>query len=155
MNKSASYSIRRALSNESELLTEIAFKSKAYWGYDAEYMDKCQNDLIIHPEELDEYIVNALEVNQEAVGFYELRGIIPEANLFWLFLDPKAIGQGFGRTLWQHANQTAKDIGYKYLNIKSDPNAEGFYTEMGAVRIGELPSSAIPDLYFPLLRIYL
>ena len=56
-------------------------------GYDDEYMDMCRNDLIIHPEELDEYIVNVLEVNQEVFGFYELRGVIPEANLFWLFLD--------------------------------------------------------------------
>ena len=77
MGKSASYAIRRALSNESEVLTEIAFNSKAYWGYDDEYMDMCRNDLIIHPEELDEYIVNVLEVNQEVFGFYELRGVIP------------------------------------------------------------------------------
>lgn len=155
MGKLVPYTIRRALSNESEVLTKIAFKSKAYWGYGDEYMEMCRNDLIIHPEELEEYIVNVLEVNQEVFGFYELRGVIPEANLFWLFLDSKAIGQGFGRKLWQHAKQTAKDIGYKYMHIKSDPNAEGFYTEMGAVRIGVRPSSAIPDLYLPLMRVYL
>lgn len=155
MVNSASYTIRPAQPNESELLTKIAFHSKAYWGYDNNYMERCRKDLVIHPEELDEYIVNVLEVNQDVVGFYELRGVTPEANLFWLFLDPKAIGQGLGKTLWQHAKQTAKDRGYKYLDIKSDPNAEGFYKGMGAVRVGELPSSAIPGLYLPLLRINL
>ena len=46
MEKSAPYAIRRALSNESELLTEIAYNSKAYWGYDDKYMDRCRNENI-------------------------------------------------------------------------------------------------------------
>lgn len=32
--------IRRAKVDEYEMLTDIAIKSEAYWGYDSNYMDK-------------------------------------------------------------------------------------------------------------------
>ena len=35
---------------------------------------------------------------------------------------------------------TACALGYRSLEIESDPTAEGFYTAMGAVRFGERES---------------
>jgi len=47
---------------------------------------------------------------------------------------------GVGRALLEHALQTACALGYRFMDFESDPNAEGFYRKMGAVRIGERPT---------------
>jgi hypothetical protein len=38
------------------------------------------------------------------------------------------------------------------MEVSADPFAEGFYTAMGAVRIGNAPSDAIPNRQIPRLR---
>jgi hypothetical protein len=40
---------------------------------------------------------------------------------------------------------------YERLLIQSDPFAEGFYLRLGADRIGEVPSQALPGRVLPLL----
>jgi predicted N-acetyltransferase YhbS len=46
------------------------------------------------------------------------------------------MGRGIGRALFQHAAAQAKDLGFDSIKIEGDPNAEGFYERMGAVRAG-------------------
>ena len=146
------HNIRRATPDEAFLLSDIAFRSKAYWGYDQSLMELCRKDLAILPDDIANNFVWVIEEDGKIVGFYELRGKVPEANLYWLFLDPKTIGCGYGKMLWLHVVEMAKDLGFEYMMIKSDPYAEGFYEKMGAERIGNLPSTAIPELMLPLLR---
>ncbi|WP_006715345.1 GNAT family N-acetyltransferase [Desulfitobacterium metallireducens] len=143
--------IRRALPEEAVLLTEIAFRSKAHWGYDLSFMEQCRNDLTIFSDNITNNLVFVIEADGDIVGFYELRGKVPEANLYWLFMDPKVIGCGYGKRLWLHAAEISKGLGFEYMLIKSDPYAEGFYLRMGAKRIGKLPSTAIQGLMLPLL----
>jgi GNAT superfamily N-acetyltransferase len=146
------HTIRRAIPEEALLLTAIAFRSKAHWGYDRSFMEQCRNDLTILPDDIANNFVFVIEVNANIVGFYELRGKGPEANLYWLFMDPKVIGSGYGKRLWLHAVEISKGLGFVYMMIKSDPYAEGFYLRMGAERIGNLRSTSIPGLMLPLLR---
>jgi GNAT superfamily N-acetyltransferase len=146
------HNVRRAIPEEALLLTAIAFRSKAHWGYDRSFMEQCRNDLTILRDNIANNLVFVIEVNADIVGFYELRGKVPEANLYWLFMDPKVIGSGYGKRLWLHAVEICKSLGFEYMMIKSDQYAEGFYVRMGAERIGKLPSTAIPGLMFPLLR---
>jgi len=144
--------IRRATLDEAFLLSDLAFRSKAYWGYKQSFMELCRRDLTILPDNITDNLVYVIEKDGQIVGFYELRGKVPEANLYWLFLDPKTIGCGYGKRLWLHVVEMAKDLGFEYMMIKSDPYAESFYERMGAERIGDLPSTAIPRLKLPLLR---
>ena len=44
-------------------------------------------------------------------------------------------------------------MGAAALEIDADPHAAGFYERMGAVRIGETPSSLIPGRSLPRLRL--
>ncbi|MDQ3634639.1 MAG: GNAT family N-acetyltransferase, partial [Acidobacteriota bacterium] len=53
---------------------------------------------------------------------------------------PANIGSGIGRKLFAHALEKSASLNAKKLNIKSDPNAEGFYKKMGAKRIGDVVS---------------
>jgi len=68
-----------------------------------------------------------------------------------LWLYPRLIGRGIGRRLFEHALLTARELGFESLLIESDPNAEGFYLAMGAMRVGERRSPSGRTL--PLLRV--
>lgn len=45
--------IRPASRAEASLLSQLAFESKAYWGYDADFMVACREELTVTEEELD------------------------------------------------------------------------------------------------------
>jgi GNAT superfamily N-acetyltransferase len=53
-----------------------------------------------------------------------------------MWVLPNAMGKGVGRSLFIHALDRAKALGFRKLEIESDPNAEGFYQRMGAQRVG-------------------
>lgn len=144
--------IRRAVQDESRLLSDLAYRSKGYWNYGNDYMVAARRDLTISPAEIVENHVFVLEHCKNIIGFYELKEQnSQETELLWLFIDPSAIGEGYGKKLWNHAVQAAWAGRYKRIKIKSDPYAERFYLKQGAQRVGEIPSTVQPDLMFPLL----
>ncbi|UJF33801.1 GNAT family N-acetyltransferase [Paenibacillus hexagrammi] len=148
--------IRKALPAEADTLSDIAFRSKAYWGYDSAYMLLAKNDLTIKVENISGSWVFVIEAQNRIKGFYELRGSSnDEAELCWLFVDPNAIKSGYGKRLMKHAIQVAMDNGFPYIRIKSDPNAVGFYEGFGAVVIGEASSTVRPDWKLPIMRMHL
>ncbi len=57
-------------------------------------------------------------------------------DLLHLWVLPEAMGRGVGRSLFSHALERARILGFRELEIESDPNAEGFYQRMGAHRVG-------------------
>lgn len=70
------------------------------------------------------------------VGFYALTSENDEMHLDHLWIAPHAMGRGIGRALFEHALAQTKSLGHRTLKVESDPNAEGFYTRMGARRVG-------------------
>jgi GNAT superfamily N-acetyltransferase len=58
------------------------------------------------------------------------------ADLLHLWVLPDAMGRGVGRSLFIHALARTKGLGFRNLEIESDPNAESFYGRMGAHRVG-------------------
>ena len=144
--------IRPATAGEAGLLSGLALRSKAHWGYDPDFLEACRAELTV-PED---YITNApvfvLEEDGRVVGFYGLREQGTELELLYLFVEPAAIGGGHGKRLWEHAVETAARLGSQKITIESDPYAEPFYLAMGARRVGEVPSSARPGRVLPLLH---
>ncbi len=63
------------------------------------------------------------------------------------------MGQGVARALWESVRTEAAARGIKRFVIEADPNAAPFYLTLGAEKIGEKESSAIPGRFFPILRI--
>ncbi|WP_233096043.1 hypothetical protein [Alicyclobacillus sp. SO9] len=45
--------IRRAVQGEFQVLSDLAFRSKAYWNYGSDYMDAARNDLTVSPVEIE------------------------------------------------------------------------------------------------------
>jgi GNAT superfamily N-acetyltransferase len=147
--------LRPARPAEAAQLSAVAIRSKAYWGYDAEFMAACRDDLAVRPEECDGQRVVVAVRGEEIVGFYQLDGSPPSGELADLFVDPACIGSGVGGVLYRDALTRARRLGYQELTIDADPHAEDFYRHMGAVRVGLAPSTAIPGRLLPQLRVVL
>jgi GNAT superfamily N-acetyltransferase len=137
-------SIRPARDEEAGFLTELALRSKAHWGYDAEFLASCREELTLKGPELAGRRAAVAERDGDVVGFVTLEGEPPQGVLGMMFVEPCAIGQGVGRLLFTHAVETAEALGFSRFTIDADPNAEPFYEAMGGVPVGRVPSGSIP-----------
>ena len=52
------------------------------------------------------------------------------------------MGKGVGRELFDHMLARCQGLGARVLEIKSDPNTQGFYERMGATKVGEVSGEA-------------
>jgi GNAT superfamily N-acetyltransferase len=94
--------IRRARPEEAGLLSELAFRSKAHWGYDDAFMAACRDDLTLMPRALAERPHYLLEYKDHIAGFYNLAKTPDGVFLQNLFVAPELIGRGVGGRLWAH-----------------------------------------------------
>jgi GNAT superfamily N-acetyltransferase len=139
--------LRPARPDEAKLLSALALRSKAHWGYNDSFLAACKHELAIRREEMASRHVTVAVVDGVVAGHYTIDG----TDLGQLFVDPAHIGRGVGRALWRHAVATARELGIEMLSIDSDPFAEGFYLAMGATRVGSVPSGSIPGRELPRL----
>ncbi len=147
---------RLLLATDQELaeLSDLCLRSKAHWGYDADFLDACREELSVTRTDLEARTA----VIRKGAGFIGVATVTIDretAQLDKLFVDPDAIGSGAGRTLLIWALAQARDAKAKVLNIDADPGAEAFYAHMGAIRIGSVASTAIPGRMLPLMQIAL
>jgi len=149
----AGATIRAARADEAAALSELALRSKAHWGYDADFLEACRAELTVSAADVECAAVAVLEESGRPGAFYLLRptGRPDTADLDFFYVDPVLIGAGHGRRLWRHMVGTARASGYHRLTIDSDPHGEGFYRAMGARRVGEMPSGSTPGRLLPLL----
>ncbi|MET1073983.1 MAG: GNAT family N-acetyltransferase [Umezawaea sp.] len=143
--------LRRATIDEAAPLSCLARRSKAHWGYDADFLAEVHDALAISAAQITEDDCVVADDNGTVLGFYRLGGPPPDGLLMDFFIDPPAIGTGLGRTLWDHAITTARTRAHRTLTLESDPHAEGFYLRMGAVRVGERESDSYPGRFLPLM----
>lgn len=146
--------IRPARGEDAEALSDLAYRSKAHWGYDDAFMAACRAELTYSPEQLDAGGFWVLEDGDEVRGFYGLTKISPDAvELEAMFVEPDHIGHGYGRALTDHALQEFRAMDLARLVIQADPNAAPFYEDAGATLIGERPSDSIEGRTLPLYEI--
>ncbi len=152
---SSPLAVRAAKPEEAQRLSELAFRSKAHWGYSQAFMEACREELTYSAADFESTFFAVVE-NEGIVGFYALRRESRTViDLAAMFVKPAAIGRGYGRVLMEHALVRAREMGAHEMSIQGDPNAEGFYLAMGAVRIGEEESHSIPGRMLPLFSISL
>jgi GNAT superfamily N-acetyltransferase len=147
--------IRQARPEEAQRISDLALRSKASWGYDAEFMEACRSALTLTPEYITTHLVFVLEAQGQILGFYSLVVRDGELELDNLFVEPSAIGRGYGKCLFQHAVEVAKQRGFHSMLIESEPNAELFYRAMGAVRIAARTSPIGTGRLLPLMKLSL
>ncbi|MFI6846847.1 GNAT family N-acetyltransferase [Kitasatospora sp. NPDC050467] len=141
--------IRPARPDEAEQLSALALRSKAYWGYDAAFLEACREELTLDAAGIERRRTAVAEGGGRVLGFITLVGAPPQGELGMLFVEPDTIGRGVGRRLVEHLRAQATALGFRRLTIDADP----FYLAMGATRIGTTPSESIPGRELPLLAL--
>ena len=156
MSHTQKWQIRQALPSEVEHLSDLAVRSKSYWGYSARFMQACLEALTIDKCYIENNPTFVFEAARNTVGFYSLEHIsAAEVELSFLFVDPAFIGKGYGRKLMMHAQEKARHLGYTKMIIEGDPNAERFYRSAGGSVIGTRKSASIPNRELPIFCINL
>lgn len=150
--------IRPALASEAALLSELAMRSKAHWGYPPAFMAACRDELRYSAAQIGSarYTFVIAERAGEPAGFYALdKASTTEVELEALFVEPACIGTGIGRALLRHAVAEATRQGAATLVIQGDPNAAAFYEAAGAVPLGARESGSIPGRMLPVYSLRL
>lgn len=144
---------RPAAPSEAAVLRDLALRSKAHWGYDADFMAACVAPFTFAPEDFDRFDIVVIDGPMGPAAFAALSVEGDAAHLDKAFVDPDAMGQGLGRVLMRWATARARALGATHIMIESDPYAEAFYLAMGARTVGAVPSEAIPGRSLPLMRL--
>jgi GNAT superfamily N-acetyltransferase len=146
------FKIRPARPEEADALSVLALRSKAHWGYDADFMDRCREPLRVTPAMIAAGQVMVAEAQGVARGVMALAADDGVLEIKLLFIAPEAIGTGVGRALWAEAQRRAHAGGHSAMLVVSDPFAEGFYLKMGATRVGVRASEVDAERKLPLMR---
>jgi GNAT superfamily N-acetyltransferase len=128
-------------------------RSKAHWGYDAEFMRLSWRALQVDPAAIAEgRVFGAVDERDQPLGVVGCALLGDDVDLMHLFVEPGALGRGIGRALFATAIEWTRAQGRRTLLIASDPNAVGFYRRLGAVDAGWIESEAIAGRMLPLLK---
>jgi len=148
--------VRPAAPEEADDLSELAFRSKAHWGYSDQFMEDCRDELSVSRQQLcdDDCVCLVAARGPQILGFCLIEPQQPGSyEMEAMFIEPDATRQGAGRTLFEHAISRLVAIGAERLVIQSDPHAAEFYTSVGARQIGSRESGSIPGRALPLFEI--
>lgn len=122
-----------------ELLRDTLISSKGYWGYSQEQLEQWRSNLRFEDEYVSRNTVKLILEESEVIGFFAIvKGDINELDHLWLL--PKAIGKGFGNLVFDKILSECKILDITEFYIISDPDAEGFYLNKGALKVGEVYS---------------
>jgi len=140
VNADADIVLRRARAGDAAVLTALAHAAKRHWNYPEEWIRLWRRALTLEASWIEQHHVYLAEVDGVPAGFYALACEGDRWAVEHMWVDPRHMGRGLGRTLFTHALASARAAGGRRLRVESDPNAEGFYRRMGAHRTGEAPS---------------
>ena len=150
--------IRPASASDARMLSDLALRSKAYWGYSSEFIEACRDELTYTPDQVEspEFTFMVAEMAGQVLGFYALKQMsASKHDLKALFVEPDHIGAGIGRALMTNAKDVAAQAGATHIVVQSDPHAQAFYERVGGVLDGEEESDSIPGRFLPTLLISL
>lgn len=143
--------IRLARPGELAELSILCLRSKAVWGYSADFLAACRPKLSLSAADLVASHVAVATRRGHARGVLQVTTQAERATLDKLFVDPRALRSGIGRALFAEAVRAARDAGARSLVIESDPAAAGFFRRMGATGAGEVACDCVPGYTLPRL----
>lgn len=150
--------IRAAVGDDASALSSLAMRSKAHWGYDEDFMNRCRGELTYSAKQIlaPGYDFQVCEHRHELVGFYALERVEDELiELEALFVEPRYIGTGIGRLMIESAKNRAASSGARRMIIQGDPHTDSFYLAVGALMCGSRESGSIPNRHLPLYELVL
>ncbi len=127
-------SIRPAVAADAPMLSALARRAKASWGYSAAQLDEWDAALTLAPATLAASVAYVCERAAQVAGFYTLRPGPQAWQLEDLWVAPEHMRRGIGGALLRHARAQAAAAGAPAIAIDAEPHAESFYLARGAVR---------------------
>lgn len=121
------------------MLSELAKKGKAHWGYPYSWLKLWEKDLSIDLKLLNESITYVLKCDDEISGFCLLQAKTDFIEIEHFWLKTELIGKGLGGRLLKHALKEFKNK-YPRMEVTADPQARGFYEKFGFKFLKEIPS---------------
>lgn len=129
--------IRNCKVDDIRELETLALDSKASWGYDPDYLEKCR-DVFVLDSILNENRTSRLVEDGLIQGFYVIIHQDKKDVLDYLFVNRDCMGEGIGKILW---DDMVSHMKVDVLEIEADAHATGFYEKQGAKRVGNITSS--------------
>lgn len=128
--------VREATARDADALTSLVRNSAAYAGRYREIVREVE----VSAGYIARNLVRVCDLPDGTVaGFYALVCGPEGAELDLMFVSEDAQGSGVGRLLFEDMRETARAFGHDSVLIVAHPPAEGFYTRMGAIRVGTQP----------------
>ena len=144
--------IVRVDESDAQELTEIALKSKSFWGYSNELLESWRNDLTVTSKMISNCAIFKFLIDDHIAGFYILNPPKEKSiELEMLFVLPKFIGKGIGKQLLQHSFENALKLNVNSMTLLADPNAVPFYESRGFYKIDK-KESTIPGRFLSVLK---
>lgn len=143
---------RMAKAGEAQVLSELAYASEAYWGYDQVFMSAFRDKYGVKEEHIQRGSVRVLEDGNMMVGFFLIQVAGDFGDLDFFYIAPQFIGKGYGQVLWMDLMSFCKEREVHEIELVTSPQAVGFYEKMGAVVVGEVASQLRAGRLIPKLR---
>ena len=134
-------------------LSELCMRSKAVWGYDADFMAACLKELTFVPGDLVSSRIAVAAQGKSVLGVAQVKMMGRDADLQKLFVEPSALRGGVGKALFDWAIDAAREMGASQMIIEADPDAAPFYRRLGARDIGLALSGSIAGRMLPKLAL--
>lgn len=134
-------------------MNDLALTSKGSWGYSHDQLEAWRKDIETDPETIANWPTVVAEEAREIRGFAQLNSDRDPWDLVSLWIDPKHMRRGLGRTLLNQIRDIAASAGQTRITIDADPNALAFYVACGAVVVDHqaAPISGCPQRTRPQL----
>ena len=131
---------RKANPEEALKLSKLAYASEAYWGEDADYMEKFREHYHVTESMIYMDYVYVLETDGTIIGFFAiLKRTVPELDLF--YIDRELIGQGYGKILWTQMLEVCKTLGIHKIELVGSDDVAKFYVKLGAKPLERIEST--------------
>ena len=148
--------ITEADPTDSVILSGLAARSEAYWGYDYAYMENFRQVYNVTEGFIKNNPTFLLKNRGRIIGFYGIKTGLSETVLEYFFIEPDFIGKGYGKELWDHLLIFCRESKIPEFIIVTSPQAKQFYEKLGAEFVEEVDSllkkgRRIPKLIYRLV----
>ncbi len=145
----------RATPSQTDFLTKFGMDSSKTYAYWTVTERKARPIFQVRKEHFSSGVVCVMKKGNEIIGFFTLLAITNKRNstlryLDHLFIKPDYMRSGYGRKLFLEAIRVAKEeLHWEAVLFESDPHAAGFYSKMGAKKVGDNPCGLNPAYRSP------
>ena len=95
--------IRRAVGSDAEHITEVAYTSKASWGYPESWLDLWEADLKVTPEAIQKNPGWVITESERISGYCRIEREKDVLEIEHMWIHPECMGKGMGKKLLNHA----------------------------------------------------